>query len=282
MDYGSGLLLNDILHSLINGTVWDDPSATKMNALGTICDFADGRRFRYVKSIGTNDIAAGQPVSTSGGVLDVSAISATFFGADKSTAPVAGKGADVGDTVISFCDVTATITKDEYEDGYFVITTDNALSDGLGNSYKIVKNDAAIAGTVAAHEMTIAPGLRHLLDQTAAARILRNPWGFMDQAQNVTFATGVSCYTCGIAVRDVDMSLYPYYWIQTRGPCPVRITASGGAPADAGEVLSLGEDAAGGLEVPTDVNELIFGAPLAIAMEAISAGAVGMADLKFE
>jgi len=284
------MLLNDVLHSHINGSVWDDPSATKRNSLGCICDFADGRRFRYVRIVGTTDLVAGDVVSLDAlaGVtgLNESDISATFFGKDKSTAPASGHGGAIGDERLIICDVTVTITKNEYEDGYLLIHTDNASGDGAGDYYKIVSHDAITAGTVGAYDLQITPGLRHILDQTSAGTIYRNPWGFCDQAQNPTYASDDAEFGLGVVVTgDWDVSEYPYGWIQTRGPCPVKINGAGVAAE--GVPLVISEDAAGCLDtMDLDSNSLgkdaAYSCVVARSLEAITSGSIGLVYLCFE
>ena len=217
----------------IVGSVYDAPSTTQKNVLGTTVQI--GRRhFRYVSS--KVSFAAGEVV----GVPAASGIKANLCAA-----------AAIGDVAVTI--TLGSVTLNQYQGGY-LFTTDDA---GQGYAFRIKSNTATSGGTftvtlydplvvalTSASDVSLEPSLDYLVQQCTAALM----------------PLGVSCgaWTGGGSTEQ-------YGWIQTWGPGVALVTtattiaaglevasgASGGIVIKSATIAKLGvaleeaEDAAG-------------------------------------
>jgi hypothetical protein len=169
-----------------------DPHSSESSpshTLGTIGISPDGRQFRYVKNNASNAMVAGTlqqaPVEDTG---------------DQNLTPAAN--AAIGATSVSLA--TATVTANQYADGYLVITS----TPGEGLYYRIKGHAAATAATVV---INLHDPLKIAVTTGSKADLVANPYNGV--LINPTTQTSAPV---GLALTSCPASYYT--WIQTKGP----------------------------------------------------------------
>ena len=219
--------------------------AVPSHPLGSIGYTDDGRKFRYCKNNGTNAMVAGNvqqsPVEDTGDE-------------DLAIAAVAA----IGDKQVSLA--AATVTANQYADGYLVIT----VTPGEGLYYKIKSHEAATADTVV---INLYDPLKVALTTASNADLVANPYNGV--IINPTSATGTPV---GVAMTAVPASQYT--WIQVGGPGVCFADASGAVTV--GAIVTASNQTAGCVEDGDTDTQGIVG----VAITGIAQGEPGLVDLK--
>ncbi len=226
----------DSMHTqeqIIHGSIWDAPTAAALNPIGARVQIGE-RVFRYCKvttamtdwSNGT----AGHLLVCNDTAADEVNVAATYFGADLSTAPVAGEGGAAGDMKVRVYGVTLTV---HICQGGYLCITDGA---GEGYLYGIKDNDVITTGTSGI--ITLHDPIQVLL--TAGSVGIIHQSLFMDLAIPVAadFGGDVDMYMVGSAVKPFTTT-NTYGWVQTWGPCLVK---AGSVGIQAGQMVVQSED----------------------------------------
>jgi hypothetical protein len=166
-------------------------SATQLHALGTICETADGRSFRYSGS-GAVALAAGLVNVTPAKVANHTNIAVAVAAA-------------VGAKTVSVTLGATAATQDQYRDGYLVVND----AAGVGSAYRISGNPAiASSGTgVIALAETVATAL------TTASKVslVPSPW-----SNTIVHPGGASTFYAA-GVPNVAVAASSFFWAQTSG-----------------------------------------------------------------
>ena len=212
---------------IVNGKPFDACHTTKKNYIGRKMEMGDGRVFRYCKA--GEAITIGDLIAASSDPL---VISATFFGASKSDAPVAGSGGAIGDTRIEVFDLASgSATANEYQDGFLVITAGT----GAGQMFKVRANTVLSSTEAAGRYVYIYDGLITALDNTSVGLLIKSPYDgvIVADANTKEVPLGIACTAC-----DSES----FFWICTCGPAPLQ---AGTQTIDVGEPVIVADDDAG-------------------------------------
>ena len=166
--------------------------------VGTIMELTDGRRYRFGSAGGSN-LAVGK--------LCQSEVPEAAW--DELVMPGATV---VGDKSITITNGATTITKDELKGGYLNIEDDT----GEGHLYKILGNDAELAGSAALVVRIAAPGIVVATTTATTVGVLKNPW------RDVIIHPSPPTANL-IGVPAVAIATTRYGWFQTRGPASILI-----------------------------------------------------------
>ena len=161
--------------------------------LGSIGFTGDGRRFRYAKAGAT--LVAGNLLQSPAEVT-----------ANESQTPAA---AALGATSITISAIGATVTANQYGDGYIVVTN----TPGNGTMYKIKSHPAATTAASCVFQL-YEPIYDVALTTTSRVDLVRNPYDGV--IQNPATATGS---IVGVANKAITSASYG--WIQTGGSASV-------------------------------------------------------------
>jgi hypothetical protein len=208
-------------------------SATKLHDLGTVCETADGRVYRYAKA-GASNLAAGL-VNTGTARVTNHTIN--------SVATAAAVGAR--SVNITLAGATAT-TLDQYADGYLTVID----SAGVGSAYRVEGNPViASSGTGV---VQLSEGIATALTTSSKVSLIYNPW-------DLTIVQTGSVALPANGTNNVAVTAANYFWSQTAGIASVL--SDGVITKGAGAILS---DAVGGaveIEAAASVNQRIGFAP---------------------
>lgn len=204
-------------------------SSTQLGAIGYS---ADGRKFRYCRNNATNAMVAGN--------LQQAAVQDT---GDQDLAVAAN--AAIGATSVSLA--AATVTANQYTNGYLVITT----TPGQGLAYQIKSHPAATAATVV---VTLYLPLKVALTTASKADFVVNPF------DGVTISSAsITAPVVGVAVTAVPVSYYS--WIQSGGVGVVTADASGAVTV--GVPLNASNQTAGCVEDADAIGQQVIGTAMA-------------------
>lgn len=195
--------------------------------VGDVRRMDDGRVYRVARAGGT--ITVGDLVVA---VPNEEDIAATEFGADTSTAPIAGEGGAVGDTKVRIADDVTGVTADEYAGGYLNITD----AAGEGYQYKIKSNEATgTAGT--GWLVTLYDPIKVALTNASVGTMTAH---WLDGVVVHTAADygGTATQFC-VGRAMIGASSGYYFWVQTWGPALVQ---AGAGAFVAGSPVQLAED----------------------------------------
>jgi len=231
------------LADLISGSVFDAASTTQKNPVGKCARFDDGRAYRYCKAQDT--IVAGNLCVATPNEQDVAV---TYFGADSSTAPAAGYGGAIGDTIVQLTDDVTGITLNEYAGGYLLITDGT----GEGKMYRIKGNAASATDTVGFSVEIYKPGILVALDNTSVGTMIQSPWSNVDHHTKGNYNGTATEFCVGIAM--VAATVGQFLWVQTWGPA---IVLAGAATMIQGATIQVAEDVDGTGQVPVATENLI-------------------------
>lgn len=166
-------------------------NSAKLHNLGTVCETADGRVYRYALA-GASNLAAGL---CNNGVATVA----------NHTINAVATAAAVGDRSvnITLAGGTAT-TAGQYDDGYLHVID----SAGVGSSYRIA-GTPVITGS-GTGRIQLAEGIATALTTSSKAALVPSPW-----SGSVVLAQSVSLFCNGS--NNVAVTAANYYWSQTGG-----------------------------------------------------------------
>ena len=205
-------------------------SAKRLLPVGTLAMTRDGRKFRYAKG-GATDIVAYNLL-----------VSADAVANHANCAVVSAVAAGKRDVNITLGATAATL--DQYKDGYLVIR------DGTGEGY-IYQIEGNGAGDASANIwVRLRDPIELALDTTTEVSLNYNPWDLL-----VISATDQADHPAGIAHCAVDVSVAPYFWVQTGGPAPCY----GYTTHAKGDTLTISGNTAGMVEVDDAAGEPIIG-----------------------
>jgi hypothetical protein len=181
--------------------IWEE-SSTIQQVIGSYCETADGRGFRYSK--------IGAVATVAGKVYQGTALDAT------NLQPSGGLGvsaAAIGDTSITIS-TSITLTANQLAGGYLSV----AVTPGQGYLYKIRSNTAVSSATGAV--IVLDDPLKIALTTSSKVIVAQHPYsGLVVEPGTPTAAIA------GVAHR-VTTAAY-FGWIQTRGAASVLFTGTG-------------------------------------------------------
>lgn len=206
--YPRGIILGDVTEP--KQSIYEQ-SATQQFTLGTVLEYADGRKFRYAKN-GT--VALTKALMTS-----AVALTANCYEQAQSTS---GTSVEIGDLEITI-DVTnaSGITDDLYAEGVMVVNKGT----GLGDTYKIL---ACKLLTTTTARLLLETPIRTALDATSEVSLIKSTWRDV-----VVVPTTAVREAAGVPLIAVDIGYY--CWLQTGGLCPII--------RDTSDTLVVGENA---------------------------------------
>ena len=167
-------------------------STAQKHKLGTRLQLGD-RVFRYCRNAGVA-LVPGYLVGTTSTVLTSKTGAGTISGQQGSTA------------VVSSCTGATAAVRDQYADGYIIITTGS----GVGETYKVKGNEPA--GSATAFSLTLYDGLASTWSTNSTHQIIQSLYFGAIAATTGTQAIGAPL---------VSTSANYYFWAQTWGPAAV-------------------------------------------------------------
>ena len=208
--------------------------SVKMEKLGTLMMLPDGRKYRYARSGGTA-LAVGT-ILRQGPMLDLTI--------DQNLV-IASSAAIDSETVNVTMGVTATITKDMFEDGYLY----TCLSAGVGSVYKIKAHPAM---TVASDtvEFTLADNDKLKLAVVATSSLCGLQLNEYAACLLNPASTAFLGIICGIPPVAVDAD--DYFWVQRSGPA---VGMASGTCMVLGEGISCSSVEAGSLTISSTASD---------------------------
>jgi hypothetical protein len=171
-------------------------NSTKLHALGTVAETADGRVFRYALA-GASNLAAG--------LVNTSAAKVT-----NHTNNAVATAANVGDRQVNITLAGATATTAGQYDGGYLVVNDSA---GVGCAYRI-SGTPVIAGSgtgiIQLHE-----AIATALTTSSKVSLQYSPW-----ANTIVHAGSTAALFCN-GTNNVAVTAANYYWSQTGGMASV-------------------------------------------------------------
>ena len=137
------------------------------------------------------------------------------------------------------------ITANQYTDGYLIVTS----STGAGDIYRIKEHPACASGTFT---VTLLDPLRTAWELTTCIRLRQSPYRTVALAAAAGSQLVPPAGICLSAVTDEY-----YYWLQTGGPAPFLIDATGTFGAVLGERYGVASTNVAGAIMKPDANGLV-------------------------
>lgn len=196
---------------------WDTPAY----ALGK--KFWDGDRcFKYAKATATMNmdlLAASNCYGISG------------YAVCPTAAPAGGNTvyATVGAAEGAAAD--GAVAKNELSGGYVTVFKQKAGASDTTSTYRILTNSAVAAGGGSC-TLKVSQGVPYALTTSAATEINPNPYRYLTTAN-----TGGNRWFVGLPMIAATTT-YPYFWVQTWGPCWIAPQAAVGATANVNSVVA--------------------------------------------
>jgi hypothetical protein len=208
------------LHSIYEQDAVTIATQNPRHSVGDKIQMSDGRVFHYASNGTAGALVAGH-------VLQNAATVANHWNMVCAVAAI-------GATRISITPTTASMTKNQYANGYVWVNAGT----GLGQCYKI-KSHLAITLATAGYLELYDP-LVVAIDATSRATVSPSPWsGVIDMPATISgYPVGVA----PIAVSQSTATIKYYFWCQTWGPCCVL---AGGTQVITTPQMSVGHDAGG-------------------------------------
>jgi len=178
--------------------------------LGTRATTPDGRVFYYAENSGT--------AITHGGYLvdGIAAVAAHDM-------DVAAAATSAGNTTFT-SGTSLTTTKDQYKDGYLYFND----GPGQGETYKVKSNTAVSGATGLSITIDEPDGLRTALTTSSLFGLMYSPY------KDIKIIDGDGTMTTGVVgVTVIPVTADYFCWVQTAGPCSVRLGAQVGVVGDA-------------------------------------------------
>jgi len=178
--------------------------------LGTRATTPDGRVFYYAENSGT--------AITHGGYLvdGIAAVAAHDM-------DVAATATSAGNTTFT-SGTSLTTTKDQYKDGYLYFND----GPGQGETYKVKSNTAVSGATGLSITIDEPDGLRTALTTSSLFGLMYSPY------KDIKIIDGDGTMTTGVVgVTVIPVTADYFCWVQTAGPCSVRLGAQVGVVGDA-------------------------------------------------
>lgn len=208
-------------------------SSTQLHKLGTVCETADGRVYRYAVSGGV-DLAAGK-------------LNTTVAKVTNHTNNSVATAAAVGDRSVNITLAGATATTaGQYDDGYLVVND----SAGVGSAYRI-SGTPVIAGS-GTGRINLAEGIATALTTSSKVSLVPSPW-----AGSIVSAAAAALFVNG--TNNVLATTLYYYWSQTGGIASVL--SDGVITKAAGAIVSASVNGAATIELAATVTQRIGVAP---------------------
>ena len=186
-----------------------EQSATQQYTLGTLLEYADGRKFRYARNGG---VALAKAYMTCG--------ASVVANVQAETQTTSGAAVAIGDQEIVI-DVTnaSGITDDLYAEGSLTVDSSTAA----GDIYKIV---ACKLLTTTTARLLLEQPIRTAFSATSVVSLHRNRWRDV-----VVYPTTATQPATGIPLIAVTINYY--CWLQTGGDAPCYV--------DTGDTIVIGE-----------------------------------------
>jgi len=178
--------------------------------LGTRATTPDGRVFYYAENSGT--------AITHGGYLvdGIAAVAAHDM-------DVAAAATSAGNTTFT-SGTSLTTTKDQYKDGYLYFND----GPGQGETYRVKSNTAVSGATGLSITIDEPDGLRTALTTSSLFGLMYSPY------KDIKIIDGDGTMTTGVVgVTVIPVTADYFCWVQTAGPCSVRLGAQVGVVGDA-------------------------------------------------
>lgn len=208
-------------------------SSTKVHDLGTICETADGRVYRYSRA-GAVDLSAGK----------------ITIGAPKvanHTNNAVATAAAVGDRSVNITLAGATATTlGQYDDGFLVVND----SAGVGAAYRI-EGTPVISGS-GTGRIQISEAVATALTTSSKVSLVPNTF-----ADTIISSSAVAFFCNG--APNVAVTAGYYYWSQTAGIA--SILSDGVVTKGAGAIISDAVNGAVEVEVAGTVTQRVGWAP---------------------
>ena len=177
--------------------------------LGTRATTSDGRVFYYAENGGT-------AIDHGGYLVDgLAAVAAHDM-------DVAAAATSAGETTFT-SGTSLTTTKDQYKDGYLYFND----GPGQGETYKVKSNTAVSGATGLSITIDEPDGLRTALTTSSLFGLMYSPY------KDIKIIDGDGTMTTGvIGVTVIPVTADYFCWVQTAGPCSVRLGAQVGVVGD--------------------------------------------------
>jgi len=185
-------------------------TSDQRHKLGTRGTLPDGRVYYYAENSGT-------AITHGGYLLDgIAAVAAHDM-------DVAAAATSAGETTFT-SGTSLTTTKDQYADGYVYFND----GPGQGETYKVKSNTAVSGATGLSITIDEPDGLVTALTTSSLFGLMYSPY------KDVKIIDGDGTMTTGvIGVSTAPVTADYFCWIQTAGPCSLRLGAQVGIVGDA-------------------------------------------------
>ena len=177
--------------------------------LGSRATTSDGRVFYYAENSGT-------AIDHGGYLVDgIGAVAAHDM-------DVAAAATSAGETTFT-SGTSLTTTKDQYKDGYLYFND----GPGQGETYRVKSNTAVSGATGLSITIDEPDGLRTALTTSSLFGLMYSPY------KDIKIIDGDGTMTTGvIGVTVIPVTADYFCWVQTAGPCSVRLGAQVGIVGD--------------------------------------------------
>ena len=184
-------------------------TSERKQKLGTRATTPDGRVFYYAENSGT-------AIDHGGYLVDgLAAVAAHDM-------DVAAAATSAGETTFT-SGTSLTTTKDQYKDGYLYFND----GPGQGETYKVKSNTAVSGATGLSITIDEPDGLRTALTTSSLFGLMYSPY------KDIKIIDGDGTMTTGvIGVTVIPVTADYFCWVQTAGPCSVRLGAQVGVVGD--------------------------------------------------
>ena len=184
-------------------------TSERKQKLGTRATTPDGRVFYYAENGGT-------AIDHGGYLVDgLAAVAAHDM-------DVAAAATSAGNTTFT-SGTSLTTTKDQYKDGYLYFND----GPGQGETYKVKSNTAVSGATGLSITIDEPDGLRTALTTSSLFGLMYSPY------KDIKIIDGDGTMTTGvIGVTVIPVTADYFCWVQTAGPCSVRLGAQVGVVGD--------------------------------------------------
>lgn len=227
-----------------------ETSTTPLHDIGTMGLTNDGRAYRYVEASGGADLDPGGLCIAADIIANHDDIECNTFA--------------IGDTVITVTLLGTAVVAGEYVGGYLSVI-DEA---GQGIMYKIQAHDASAAG---GEDITVT--LKEPIRVAAAAAttvtLVKNKY------KDIVVSDGTQT-DLPVGVPNVTITLDEFGWVQTKGMCSILV---GAAVPTVGNEITIGDTAAGSVDVRATLDVVVGTCPAGIASDA---GEYGVFDLRLD
>ena len=217
--------------SAVEQDVWaisEDPRAN----LGEKVVTPDGREYRYAKNGGTA-LNPGQLIIAADAVSNHDNLAVNT--------------AEVGDTTLTVTLGATAVTANQYVGGYAVVNDDT----GEGIAYKIIAHPTSDGSEAIA--ITLEDPIKVAFADATTVTLIANKYS------GLIISDGTQTDT-PVGVPNVAVTADYYFWVQTKGLCPVLV--DGSTQPTPGQPVTIGNATSGAVEVKNAVGEPTVGQAL--------------------